>query len=116
MLQNHQQNLRQPTRQFAGNPYRITERRSNFILKNANFLEADQKLKSIIEKYNCKYCNVTADSKGRVNIKFKIIKRIYFFSKEENFLKSVNKLQFIVDKYIQERRANLLKSYLLSED
>ena len=73
MLQNHQQNLRQPTRQFAGNPYRITERRSNFILKNPNFLEADRKLKSMIEKYNCKYCNVTADSKGRVNIKFKII-------------------------------------------
>jgi len=111
-----QQTTKEPTKQFAGNPYRITERRSNFILKNSNFLEADRKLKSMIEKYNCKYCNVTADSKGRVNIKFKILKRIYFFSKEENFLKSVNKLQFIVDKYIQERRANLLKSYLLSED
>ena len=111
-----QQTTKEPTKQFAGNPYRITKRRSNFILKNQNFLEADQKLKSIIEKYNCKYCNVTADSKGRVNIKFKILKRIYFFSKAENFLKAVNKLQFIVDKYIQERRANLLKSYLMSED
>ena len=113
MLQNHQQNLRQPTRQFAGNPYRITERRSNFILKNANFLEADQKLKSIIEKYNCKYCNVTADSKGRVNIKFKIIKRIYFFSKEDNFIKSVNKLENIISRYLEERRVKLIKHNIL---
>ena len=116
MLQNHQQNLRQPTRQFAGNPYRITERRSNFILKNPNFLEADRKLKSMIEKYNCKYCNVTADSKGRVNIKFKIIKRIYFFSKEENFLKSVNKLENIIQKYIEERKAKIIRSSFLSEN
>ena len=113
MLQNHQQNLRQPTRQFAGNPYRITKRRSNFILENQNFLEADQKLKSIIEKYNCKYCNVTADSKGRVNIKFKIIKRIYFFAKEDNFIKSVNKLENIISRYLEERRVKLIKHNIL---
>ena len=116
MLQNHQQNLRQPTRQFAGNPYRITERRSNIILKNANFLEADRKLKSMIEKYNCKYCNVTADSKGRVNIKFKIIKRIYFFAKEADFLKSVNKLENIISRYLEERKSKAMRDYFLSED
>ena len=116
MLQNHQQNLRQPTRQFAGNPYRITERRSNFILKNANFLKADRKLKSMIEKYNCKYCNVTADSKGRVNIKFKIKKRIYFFAKEADFLKSVNKLENIISRYLEERKSKAMIDYFLSED
>ena len=116
MLQNHQQNLRQPTRQFAGNPYRITERRNKFVLEAPEFLEANEKLNALIEKYDCKYCNVTADSKGRVNIKFKILKRIYFFSKEENFLKSVNKLQDIIEKYIQGSKTNLLKSYLMSED
>ena len=104
------------TKQFAGNPYRITQRRNKFVLESPEFLEANEKLNALIEKYDCKYCNVTADSKGRVNIKFKILKRIYFFSKEENFLKSVNKLQDIIEKYIQCRRANLLKSYLLSED
>ena len=108
-----QQTTKEPTKQFAGNPYRITERRSNFILKNQNFLEADQKLKSIIEKYNCKYCNVTADSKGRVNIKFKIIKRIYFFSKEDNFIKSVNKLENIISRYLEERRVKLIKHKIL---
>ena len=108
-----QQTTKEPTKQFAGNPYRITERRSNFILKNANFLEADRKLKSMIEKYNCKYCNVTADSKGRVNIKFKIIKRIYFFSKEDNFIKSVNKLENIISRYLEERRVKLIKHNIL---
>ena len=108
-----QQTTKEPTKQFAGNPYRITERRSNFILKNANFLEADRKLKSMIEKYNCKYCNVTADSKGRVNIKFKIIKRIYFFAKEADFLKSVNKLENIISRYLEERRVKLIKHNIL---
>ena len=111
-----QQTTKEPTKQFAGNPYRITERRNHFILKDPDFLEANKKLNFLIEKYNCKYCNVTADSKGRVNIKFKIIKRIYFFSKEENFLKSVNKLENIIQKYIEERKAKIIRSSFLSEN
>ena len=63
-----------------------------------------------------KYCNVTADSKGRVNIKFKIIKRIYFFAKEANFLKSVNKLENIISRYLEERKSKAMRDYFLSED
>ena len=92
------------TKQFAGNPYRITQRRNKFVLEAPEFLEANEKLNALIEKYDCKYCNVTADSKGRVNIKFKIKKRIYFFAKEADFLKSVNKLENIISRYLEERK------------
>lgn len=101
------------TKQFAGNPYRITQRRNKFVLEAPEFLEANEKLNALIEKYDCKYCNVTADSKGRVNIKFKIIKRIYFFSKEDNFIKSVNKLENIISRYLEERRVKLIKHNIL---
>lgn len=101
------------TKQFAGNPYRITQRRNKFVLEAPEFLEANEKLNALIEKYDCKYCNVTADSKGRVNIKFKIIKRIYFFSKEDNFIKSVNKLENIISRYLEERRVKLIKHKIL---
>ena len=101
------------TKQFAGNPYRITQRRNQFVLEAPEFLEANEKLNALIEKYDCKYCNVTADSKGRVNIKFKIIKRIYFFSKEDNFIKSVNKLENIISRYLEERRVKLIKNNIL---
>ena len=111
-----QQTTKKPTKQFAGNPYRITERRNHFILKDPDFLEANKKLNFLIEKYNCKYCNVTADSKGRVNIKFKIKKRIYFFAKEADFLKSVNKLENIISRYLEERKSKAMRDYFLSED
>ena len=101
------------TKQFAGNPYRITQRRNKFVLEAPEFLEANEKLNALIEKYDCKYCNVTADSKGRVNIKFKILKRIYFFSKEDNFIKSVNKLENIISRYLEERREKLIKHNIL---
>ena len=101
------------TKQFAGNPYRITQRRNKFVLEAPEFLEANEKLNALIEKYDCKYCNVTADSKGRVNIKFKILKRIYFFSKEDNFIKSVNKLENIISRYLEERRVKLIKHNIL---
>ena len=101
------------TKQFAGNPYRITQRRNKFVLEAPEFLEANEKLNALIEKYDCKYCNVTADSKGRVNIKFKILKRIYFFSKEDNFIKSVNKLENIISRYLEERRVKLIKNNIL---
>ena len=101
------------TKQFAGNPYRITQRRNKFVLEAPEFLEANEKLNALIEKYDCKYCNVTADSKARVNIKFKILKRIYFFSKEDNFLKSVNKLENIISRYLEERRVKLIKHNIL---
>ena len=101
------------TKQFAGNPYRITQRRNKFVLEAPEFLEANEKLNALIEKYDCKYCNVTADSKGRVNIKFKIIKRIYFFSKEDSFIKSVNKLENIISRYLEERRVKLIKNNIL---
>ena len=104
------------TKQFAGNPYRITQRRNKFVLEAPEFLEANEKLNALIEKYDCKYCNVTADSKGRVNIKFKIIKRIYFFSKEDNFIKSVNKLENIISRYLEERKSKAMRDYFLSED
>ena len=104
------------TKQFAGNPYRITQRRNKFVLEAPEFLEANEKLNALIEKYNCKYCNVTADSKGRVNIKFKIIKRIYFFAKEADFLKSVNKLENIISRYLEERKSKAMRDYFLSED
>lgn len=104
------------TKQFAGNPYRITQRRNKFVLEAPEFLEANEKLNALIEKYDCKYCNVTADSKGRVNIKFKIIKRIYFFAKEADFLKSVNKLENIISRYLEERKSKAMRDYFLSED
>lgn len=104
------------TKQFAGNPYRITQRRNKFVLEAPEFLEANEKLNALIEKYDCKYCNVTADSKGRVNIKFKILKRIYFFSKAENFLKAVNKLENIISRYLEERKSKAMRDYFLSED
>ena len=108
-----QQTTKEPTKQFAGNPYRITQRRNKFVLEAPEFLEANEKLNALIEKYDCKYCNVTADSKGRVNIKFKILKRIYFFSKEDNFIKSVNKLENIISRYLEERRVKLIKHNIL---
>ena len=46
------------TKQFAGNPYRITQRRNKFVLEAPEFLEANEKLNALIEKYDCKYCNV----------------------------------------------------------
>ena len=104
------------TKQFAGNPYRITQRRNKFVLEAPEFLEANEKLNALIEKYDCKYCNVTADSKGRVNIKFKILKRIYFFSKEDSFIKSVNKLENIISRYLEERKSKAMRDYFLSED
>ena len=111
-----QQTTKEPTKQFAGNPYRITQRRNKFVLEAPEFLEANEKLNALIEKYDCKYCNVTADSKGRVNIKFKILKRIYFFAKEADFLKSVNKLENIISRYLEERKSKAMRDYFLSED
>lgn len=51
-----------------------------------------------------------------VNIKFKIIKRIYFFAKEADFLKSVNKLENIISRYLEERKSKAMRDYFLSED
>lgn len=86
------------TKQFAGNPFIIHKRRKKIITEHPNYEQSSEILNNLIRYYGAKYCIVGARENG-VNIKFKILKRIYFFSLEEDFPKAVIKLSHLVERY-----------------
>ena len=86
------------TKQFAGNPFIIHNRRKKLITEHPNYEQSAEILNNLIRYYGAKYCLVCARNNG-VNIKFKILKRIYFFSLEEDFSKAVMKLSHLIERY-----------------
>ncbi|MDO4763531.1 MAG: hypothetical protein Q4A00_04025 [Flavobacteriaceae bacterium] len=84
-----------PKKQYAGRPFIISKRRKENITQHPKYNEAREELNGLIQKYGAKYCQVRANNKG-VNIKFKILKRLYFFALAEDFPASVKKLGDLV--------------------
>lgn len=82
-------------KQYAGRPFIIAKRRKQQITQHPEYNEAREKLNALVQKYGAKYCSVSANNKG-VNIKFKILKKLYFFALADDFPASVKKLGDIV--------------------
>lgn len=84
-------------KQYAGRPFVIAKKRKQQITQHPEYNETREKLNALVQKYGAKYCSVSANNKG-VNIKFKILKKLYFFALAEDFPATVKKLGDIVSR------------------